>query len=267
MSHALLIVALPAEARPLIDHFGLQLTNQRPFRQYSGNDITLLECGIGKLAAAAGTAAALETLSGTNISCVNVGIAGSENKTGTLFAAHRIVDRGSNKSWHPQLTRVPVTDTLVVETVDQPDIQYRPDCAFDMEAAGIMEAATRYISLEFIHCLKVISDNSTSPIETLNKQKITDLIAKQTDTVEHVLTELVSLTDTLPDVNTVKVEVERVSQHLHLTVSQRAELEQLLQRHKALHGTLPSLPMGENTNSKRLLQELKVTLDAHRQLY
>lgn len=267
MSHALLIVALPAEARPLIDHFGLQLINQRPFRQYSGNDITLLECGIGKLAAAAGTAAALETLSATNISCVNVGIAGSENETGALFAAHRVVDRGSNKSWHPQLTRVPVTDTLVVETVDQPDIQYRSDCAFDMEAAGIMEAATRYISLEFIHCLKIISDNSTSPVETLNKQKITDLIAKQTIKVEQVLTELIGLTDTLPDVNTVKVEVKRVGQHLHLTVSQRSELEQLLQRHKALHGSLPPLTIDENTNAKHLLQKLKGALDAHRLRY
>lgn len=269
MSHCLLVVALAAEARPLIEGFKLSLQRQGPFRQYGNNELTLVECGIGKLAAAAGTSAVLAELtqSYSHCSCLNIGIAGADQPGGTLFAAHQIIDRASQKTWYPQLTGLPVTETTIIETVDQPDSQYQPDKAFEMEASGFVEAATRYTSLEFVHCLKVVSDNPTMAMDTLTRQRVSDLVHSHLETVKKVITAMGELAGRLPvsSSTAVREALSSYGQQFRLSTTQQSHLQQLLNRHHALHGTVPPLP-GHN-NTKQLIKELSDTLDAYRQSY
>jgi len=89
MQSICLITALPAEARPLISHFGLQARGHRHLRLYRGDFGYLLQCGAGKLNAAASTAAMMQALPDIN-AVINVGIAGCQQPLGQTLVAHGV---------------------------------------------------------------------------------------------------------------------------------------------------------------------------------
>ncbi len=73
-----LVVALPAEARPLIEFFRLkEKTTIGTFRMYRQEDMSLVISGPGKIAAAAATALlAGSNTTGKQAAWLNIGIAG-----------------------------------------------------------------------------------------------------------------------------------------------------------------------------------------------
>jgi len=272
MSSCLLVVALAAEARPLIDHFGLKLLCQKPYRSYGNDTLQLVETGIGKLTAAAATAASLVTMSHTRPPiCLNIGIAGSAEPIGSLHVAHRVIDRSSGKIWYPQLTGVfhgsartttTLPQNLTVETVDQPETDYLRLHAFDMEAAGFVAAATRFTSLEFVHCLKVISDNPQSSLSNVNSDCITRLVAAHTNTIEAVINSLSTLNQLLPDQSDIRALTEEICMQTRFTRTRREKLYRLLVRLKSQQHHLPTASeLIDYTQADPLLQHLQKQAD------
>ncbi|MGH9462066.1 MAG: hypothetical protein ACRD1X_12660, partial [Vicinamibacteria bacterium] len=99
-----LVVALPAEAKPLVSHFNLKPAREaRGFKIYQNDDIALIVSGVGKIAAAAATAY-LQAWTGNrpNGAWINVGMAGHRDLLlGKGVLAYRITDRATGETWYP----------------------------------------------------------------------------------------------------------------------------------------------------------------------
>lgn len=118
-----LVAALPAEARPLVDRFGMEQDAAEPFAVYRGEDAWLIVSGHGKAAAAAATAY-LHLHAGGEPGRVwlNVGLGGHSQRTlGEGVVAHKISDGASGASWYPQLVVDSPSPTVSVLTAGAVD--------------------------------------------------------------------------------------------------------------------------------------------------
>jgi len=188
-----LVVALPAEAKPIISRFELERVQpDLGFPQYRRGRMTLVVTGPGKLEVAAGTAL-LGALAGRSQAAiwVNLGIAGhAERPVGEVLLASRITDAGSGRVWRPLLPqdRPCPADDLV--TLDRPDSGYRHQGMVDMEASGFFPTACRFSGAELVRVLKVISDNRRTTVWGLRAKQVSLLIDGALDTLEALLASL-----------------------------------------------------------------------------
>jgi len=186
----LMATALPAEAAPLRRRFALE--RRQPdlaFPVYRNERMALTLSGVGKLNAAAATAA-LGTLyhNSRHALWLNVGIAGhTVMAIGDAFMAERVTDRASGRQWIPGFAVAPPCPTLPLETVDTPDFDYRDDTAVDMEAAGFTAAARRFADAGKVHCFKVISDNRGQPGHGIGGKTVSRLIEEHLDLLERLI--------------------------------------------------------------------------------
>ena len=270
-----LITALPSEARPLIEHFRLGALRHKHLRLYQGtltwpcsnqasvkptrtkqtnaNQISkiqksatskevtlyLLQCGVGKLNAAANTGAMLEFLPSVN-AVINLGIAGSDRPLGQTLIAHCLQEKASSQQWYPHLPSPKHIDNTVsvkVQTVDTPAYNYTDDIAFDMEASGIVTAAAKVLDLAFIHSIKVVSDNHDSAIERITSKSIGTQLANCIPVLNNLMAALPF--DTLPSLADAEELSRAIQSRIHFSITEQHGLSQLLLRHKALLGELP----------------------------
>ena len=162
------VVALQAEARPLVERFGLlPLAEDHAFHVYRGERGWAIVAGLGKAAAAAATAY-LHLLSGGEAgqAWLNVGIGGhSQRPVGDAFIAHKIQDAASGIAWYPPLVVDLPCPTAPVLTVERVEEEYTPPWVHDGEAAGFYPTACRFSTSELVQCFKVISDNPEATLE------------------------------------------------------------------------------------------------------
>jgi hypothetical protein len=261
-----LVVALPAEARPLIAHYKLtDKTTLGGFRMYRNSGISLIISGPGKIAAAAATSLlAGRSTSRKQAAWLNIGIAGhATHNTGQGLVAHRITDQATGKSWYPpQLLNLatPTTDLL---TVDAPENNYHQDVAYDMEASGYYAVATRFSSAELVQCFKVISDNREQSATTVTAENCAQRVSRKLDEIDPLLDALAALADELNEWHAAPAGLEELSSQWHFTVSQQHQLAELARRWKALMPDQP-LWLGEFSSKKNatgVLQCLQQHLD------
>ena len=262
-----LVVALPAEARPLIDFYRLrEKTTLGTFRVYRHADMSLVVSGPGKVASAAATA----LLAGRNTTArqaawLNIGIAGHATcATGQSLLANRITDQATGKSWYPpQLFDLPTTTGRLV-TVDVPENRYPQDVAYDMEASGYYPVASHFSSAELLQCFKVVSDNREHASSKITAACCTQLVAQKLDEIDLLVRALVSLAQEYNDWHAPHAELEPLSAQWHFTVSQRHQLAELARRWKVL---IPDQPLWLNgldrkKNAAAVLQSLRQHLDS-----
>lgn len=231
------LVALPAEATPLIDRYRLKRRPiQSDFPVYENEDIVLIVSGAGKVAAAAATGY-LHALTDSHSHGVwlNVGIAGhGECAVGDGVFAHRITDQKTKRSWYPPLLFDPPCKTDAVLTVDKPEHTYSESCVYDMEASGYYPIACRFSTAELVHCFKVISDNRAVGAETVNPKSGRHLIAKQLDVIDHIARQLSALSAELPEMGPDPCQLNQFLERWHFTVTEQHKLCRLLTRWQAL---------------------------------
>lgn len=233
--------ALPCEAKPLVEHFSLKkATAIQPFAVYSNHDICLTVTGLGKSAMAAGVAYTQALFASVEHPVlVNIGIAGHKHHAlGSLFLIDKITDFDSRKSYYPSLIFTPPCPTACIQTVSRPQLNYDRQNLSDMEASSFYETAVRFSSGELTHCLKVISDNESSPAENIRPKQVSQLIAAHAATIEAILAELSRLAKliTVPEPRL----FEQLTQRYHFTVSEQGQLKNRLSRWAIL--THPQAP-------------------------
>jgi len=198
-----LVVALAAEARPIIDAFALQRQQGAPFVHYQGDGVQLLQTGIGKLNAAAATAWLGARQSQTS-SWLNVGVAGHRSlAVGSVIRATKITDRASSKHWFPiDVLALPSGrrrfEGQPVITVDVVESQYAEAAAYDMEASGFFHAASRFASAELVQSIKVISDGPAFAVDRVTKDSVSQLVANAVDIVDAMVDALIRVEQQLP---------------------------------------------------------------------
>lgn len=244
MPRIFIYAALPCEAKPLVEHFKLKKdTTIQPFAVYLNQDICLTVTGLGKSAMAAGVAYSQALFASVEHPVlVNIGIAGHKHHAvGCLFLIDKITDVDSQKSYYPPLVFMPPCPTANIQTLSRPQPAYDRHRLCDMEASAFYETAVRFSTGELIHCLKVISDNESSPAENIQPKQVSSLITAHVSTIETVLAELSRLAAliTAPEQSGL---FEQLIQRYHFTASELGQLKNRLSRWAILtNDPLPEL--------------------------
>ena len=266
-----IIVALPCEARPLIDTLHLHKrdgVNAFPLYHTTEHEdaVNLMVCGLGSLAAATATAY-LQGLQQQQPAAawLNLGIAGSRAfELGDAVLAHRVIDNTSGQRFYPGLCFELPCATAEVISVDTPETRYTGNAVYDMEAAGFYSAAMRFAPSEMIHCVKVISDTQEQSIASIDEAMVIQLITQRLPEIRQLLTRLGALANELAGINAIPDAFHTISARWRFTVSQQHQLKNLLWRWQAL-ATEPvsnAIDAGQFKHGKQVLQHLEARLAA-----
>ena len=188
------VVAHPAEARPLVARFNLRgEPGHGAFTLYRGDSLTVAVGGPGKTAAAAAAAYLFGAAGGVRDGAwVNVGMAGhAELDVGRGLLAHKVTDEGSGCSWYPPLTIETACPSAAVLTVERLEEDYEGERLYDTEAAGFFAAASRFATCELVHAFKVVIDNHGATLgDRFAPEVMEDLVESKLGLLEGLFEEL-----------------------------------------------------------------------------
>jgi len=228
-----LVVALKAEARPLIRHYELHDRHaDSALPVYLGTDMALVVSGPGKVAAASATAW-LQGLSQENKrnAWLNIGIAGHATcAIGDGRIANRVTEHATNRSWYPPQVHDLDIATGRLLTVDSPENDYSVDALYDMEAAGFYPEACRFSTSELVQCFKVVSDNRQHANTKITAKHCQQLIASQLKTINSLVETLGNMQKRCSSWHAPHPDLDRLAGRWHFTVSQHHQLARLLKR-------------------------------------
>ena len=191
-----LVVALKAEARPLIRHYELHDRQaDTAFPVYLGTDMALVVSGPGKAAAASATACLQGLTQGSKGNAwLNIGIAGHATYAiGDGRIANRITEHATDRSWYPPQVHELDIETGRLLTVDSPENDYTVDTLYDMEAAGFYPAACQFSTSELVQCFKVVSDNKMHANTKITAKHCEQLVASQLKTINSLVETLANM--------------------------------------------------------------------------
>ncbi|MDH3377688.1 MAG: hypothetical protein OEQ39_12120 [Gammaproteobacteria bacterium] len=235
------VVALLAEARPLIDRFVLRACGQhRAFTVFSSADggTHLIVSGIGKVRAAAATAY-LHAATGANPhnAWLNIGIAGHASRPlGTVVRSSRITDAATGCSWYPpQVIKSDCAGAEVI-CVDRVEESYHGEAVYDMESAGFYPTAARFSNAEVVQCCKIVSDNLAKPAQRLRAADVESIIASRIPEIAEFALRLQAIECRRAMLAVQQPDIDTFAKHWHFTVSQQHRLRRVLWRWSLLAG-------------------------------
>ena len=182
----LIVVALPVEARPLVSSLNLKFHSHG---EYRNDGFTLIVTGVGRIASAISTTKAF-SLNDDYMSVLNFGLCGSRNhKTniGEMRYVNRIREVCTGRDFFPDPLIAHQWKESAIQCHDQPVqdpniMDFDPFAEIvDMESAGFFQAATLFLPVHSIHCIKVVSDHldtsrkSTKDIEELINKRVSEI--------------------------------------------------------------------------------------------
>lgn len=263
-THTLFIyVALPCEAKHIVEYFKLkkQFTVQ-PFAVYLNKDICLTVTGLGKSAMAAAVGYTQALFCAVNPAVlVNFGVAGHQYfNLGDLFLMTKITDFESGRHYYPSSIYSLPCATAGIQTVSTPVLEYDSVALCDMEASAFYESAIRFVSSEFIFCLKVVSDNQYSIIDNVQSKQVIEWVAQHTE-IFVVLSNFAIRQAELKKVGPNFVSMTQLLEKYHFTVNESNQLKAFIEKWDVLTDQkLLFIDDMTPANSKQILRwmELKV---------
>ena len=236
MTMIYLHVALPAEARPLLDYYRLRaLDSDGPFRLYANGEMRLVVSGIGKMATAAAIAYTQAQFAGEKGPWLNVGIAGHASaRIATPLLVHKAIDQANERVYYPVFAFTPPCASTCIYSVDRPTDSYPQDAACDMEASAFIETAQRFVPAELAHSLKVVSDNPHSPWQAINREQVVAWIGDQLPLVDALREHLSSLAATWDRQCELPALFLQSLERWHFSASQQHRLQRLLAQWQAI---------------------------------
>jgi len=261
-----LVVALASEARPLVRHFRMsQDRSSTSFRVYTADHIRLVVTGVGKVNSAAGVAYLGGLDNRPDQVWLNVGLAGHHSlAVGTGIIALKITDQGDSRSrYPPRIADLPGIGSHVM-TFDKPVEDYPASTVCDMEASAFYGIAIRFGTSELVQCYKVISDNKSTGVSTVESSMAEGLISAKLREID----ELSSILDGLACAVSVHSPAEKpygqFVEQWHFSATQRGQLREALRR-LAVRGPGDILRVANWRHcktAKSLLQEMSDYLDS-----
>ena len=229
----IITTALPAEAKPLIEHLGLkQISEERFFRMYKNesNTIRLGISGIGKVRAATLVGAMMSSseVDLTSVTMINVGICGAQPhiNIGELVLVNKISDIASNRSFYPDLLVKHELPEAHLATVDQAvSGDWNASDVVDMEASGFFEAASRFLPPNRIASLKTVSDHFDP--SKITRESVHALISAKMPTIEAFLQRMAVISQSASKAPIGEKEaalLNEIGAHLNLTTTLKRQL-------------------------------------------
>lgn len=186
-----MVVALPAEARPLVAHFGLERLSQAdPLAIYHRPDMALIVSGAGSDAAAAAVDDLLQnTAPGSPSAWLNIGVAGHRSlDVGTVVLGREVVAAERSRALTlepPELS----CDTATIRTVDRIELGFEGDFVYEMEAFGFCSRALEASESQLIQVLKIISDNLETGAGYVSARTVQSLIEASIPLIDRLVYE------------------------------------------------------------------------------
>jgi len=230
-----LTCALPSEASPIIETFGLKLVATQPFKTYSKANTRLIISGIGKIR----SQAAVEFISNQDGHLdrpvwINYGIAGHrELDLGSAVLADKVSSTNKKTAWYPGLSFDVPCRTGEIRSFDSPVTVYPDNVCCEMEASGFLTAVSKIAPNELSHVLKIISDNARTRLDDVNREFVRTLIKSNVDILCALIERLISLASRLP-VRAHHSSLDSILGTMHFTYAQAEELRRLNRRYRAL---------------------------------
>lgn len=188
-----MVVALAAEARPLVTHFQLTKVDElEPLSIFRQSDLALIVSGVGKDAMAASVLALARAIPPVgNTAWLNVGVAGHRyHEIGTAVLARQV--RNEETGLIQQLS--PPADLNLeigeVRTVTHVEIRYESTALYEMEAAAFCESAGDLTPAELIQVLKIVSDNRASGTLCVSARQVQSLIEENLPEIDLLVSHL-----------------------------------------------------------------------------
>jgi|GEM_PF-3421891 len=165
-------VALDCEAKPFIKEYKLERI-KAPFPIYKNDLLVLVVTGIKSYSMTAiGYVFGKFSIS----SFINIGICGhKEKEVGTLVACHKI--ECDDNAIYPSPYLSSKLKPIQLKTVETVETTYPDDCVYDMEGYYVCFSASKFISIDQIICMKVVSDNLHTGIKQITKPFVTSLMS------------------------------------------------------------------------------------------
>jgi len=236
-----IVSAFYKEVAPIIKHYKLKKINS-PFDIFKNDEIIVIISGIGKINSAIATTYLLNNYDIDFI--INFGIAGSKSfKIGEIFLINKI-----NKNLYPDiLYSHPFNESEIIcsdEVVTDGNFKL-----VDMESEGFFKASTKFLPLENIFILKIVSDNLVC--FRPNDDFMDNLISPH-------LKNIISFIDSLEKKEEFKFDenyLENLVKKYHLSFSQREIL-----KNRIIYLTLNNIPLAkvdfEPINKKKNFEKI-----------
>ena len=160
------VIALRAEAAPLIDAFNMKIVeNKSLFPIYANEEKghALVISGMGSIKSAAAATFLKNHLKINDYSAwINLGIAGFfKDPIGDMYQANKVVSKESGTAFFPGLRLSKLVPAAILFTVSKPENGYKEKALYDMEAAGFCEMAPSFSCNELTYVIKIVSVSYT----------------------------------------------------------------------------------------------------------
>ena len=258
------VVALAAEARPLVRRYGLRKDSAHTaFSVFRSSAHSLVVTGVGRVAAAAGVSY-LHAAVPVEEDCawINVGLAGhGDRPAGAVVRAARIEEAATERRWFPPLIASCSASTETVRTVDVVEQEYRHGCAYDMEASAFVATAQRFATAELVQCLKIVSDGpEAGAVERIDRAFCDRLIESSLEVVEDLRADLDRIATPIRDEAGEPPLFDELIGRWRFTASERRQLRSVLERLAARSGVVEEDLTGISS-AKSLIASLETLVD------
>ena len=178
------VVALHAEAAPIIDAFELKMSsNELLFPVYINpdNGHCLVVSGVGAVrSASAATFLKVQLSVGKYAAWINIGVAGYfEDKLGSVYQAIKVMGQSIGDTFSPGLRFSGIFKSATLITVSRPEKKFSEQALYDMEASGFCSICPRFSCNELTYVIKIVSDTPNSSYKLLTRKSLTKLIENQ----------------------------------------------------------------------------------------
>jgi len=244
-----LIIALMAEAKPIIKHLHLTKNSDKPFKIFSSSKYQLIISGIGKEKATVATSHLLTlTPPSENDFLFNIGICGApkEFEIGEVIMINQIST--STKDFYPDmLLRHNYRESAILTVDFAQDEKY--DRCVDMESYAVFKTALYFLKTSQLGFIKVVSDNFSSKIPT--REDVNNWIEPHVKSFEVLFENAINLRKKIPLLSKNLEEKSIViAEQLRLSHSQKLQLNDALIYYVLNKNSEPTLEVPDTKENK-----------------
>ena len=272
-----LFMALRIEAEPWLKEPGWKPVESR-FPSYEKDNVLLTITGTGPLSAAAAVSSILTAHDPhPEDVLIQCGIAAGVRKAelGRVYRIHKVTDFNSHRDYYPDdlpQDGLPEASLISASRIYHPDsitdaelepFLFSPTeepVLFDMEAAGVMDAAAAFLGPHQITCMKIVSDTGTA----ISKEEASRFSLILQENVDQRINEIRKR----PPIPLIpKPDCSGLSRQLHCSLTMERQLSQLLyycelagidwKSKIRMYETNGRLPTADRNEGKQILEELR----------
>jgi len=244
-----LVIALLAEAKPIIAHLNLTKSSDKPFKIYSSPDYKLIISGMGTQNASIATAHLLTLSPPTkNDFLFNIGICGAPDSfdIGEAIMINKI--SSSKRHFYPDMSLRHKFKEASILTVETPQ-EDKCDRCVDMESSAIFSTALYFLKTGQLSFIKVVSDHFSSKIPT--KEDINSWISPHLENFEILFKNADKLREKRPLISTeLKEKSLKIVEKLRLSHSQKLQLDDALIYYVLCNNSEPILDIPNRQENK-----------------